>query len=76
MYVICEYIELAVAGSRQWLVGQGTKDLREYKGRVFQNVTQEIGIKWGEKTTDRVFVGKITRKVPLRRPRRRRNRMG
>jgi hypothetical protein len=28
-----------------------------------------------KKTTDRVSVGKLTRKVPLRRPRRRGNRM-
>jgi len=28
------------------VVGQGTKDLSEYTGHVFQNVTQGIGIEW------------------------------
>lgn len=31
------------------MVGQGTKDLREYKGPVFQNVAQGIGIEWGRR---------------------------
>jgi hypothetical protein len=45
------------------VVGQGTRDLREYKGHVFQNVTQEIGIEWGRR---RLQTGFLLRKLQER----------
>lgn len=53
------------------MVGYGTEGVREYKSNVFYNATQGIEIELERQNTDRVFIGILTRKVPIRRLRHR-----
>jgi hypothetical protein len=51
------------------VVGQGTRDLRKYKGHVFQNVKQEIGIELGRRRRQTGFLlRKLQERNHLERP--------
>jgi len=51
------------------VVGQGTGDIREYKGHVFRNVRQGIGIEWGNrKLQTGLLLGNVQERYHLEDP--------